>query len=111
MNKNHKLRFLRGAMVATALLGSIATASAQKSPLKDGSYVCRNNGKITGSFEVTGPATYVDSKGRQRSFQYDAGLNVLNFDTGKQYFIGRTDLLILVVNGQISKHGCIRQIR
>ena len=32
-----------------------APAFAQKSPLKDGSYVCRNKGQVTGSFEVTGP--------------------------------------------------------
>ncbi|WP_156458102.1 hypothetical protein [Devosia epidermidihirudinis] len=88
-----------------------APAVAQKSPLKNGDYVCRNKGQITGSFSVTGPTTYVDSDGRKRSLQYDKGLNVLNFDDGKQYFVGREDLLVLVVNGQMSKHGCIRQSR
>lgn len=86
-------------------------ALAQKSPLKNGDYVCRNNGKITGSFSVNGPSTYVDSNRRERTYQYDKGLNVLNFDNGKQYFIGSADLLILVENGQISRHGCNRQIR
>ena len=94
-----------------AICSLTAPAFAQESPLKDGAYVCRNKGQITGSFEVTGPSTYVDSKGRERSYQYDRGLNVLNFDTGKQYFIGRADLLILVVNGQMSQHGCVRQTR
>jgi len=94
-----------------AICSLTAPAFAQKSPLKDGSYVCRNKGKVTGSFEVTGPSTYVDSNGRERNYQYDKGLNVLNFDNGKQYFIGSADLLILVENGQISRHGCARQIR
>ena len=101
-------------LILAALLtvcGLTAPVVAQKSPLKDGDYVCRNQGKITGSFAITGPGTYRDADGGQHAYQYDAGLNVLNFDNGKQYFIGRADLLILVVNGQISKHGCIRQIR
>lgn len=97
--------------VLLALGGLTAPAMAQKSPLNDGAYVCRNQGKITGSFEITGPSTYVDANGKQRSYQYDPGLNVLNFDNGKQYFIGRPDLLILVENRQLSRHGCVRQIR
>lgn len=101
-------------LVATAALviGCLTTAVvANDSPIDKGSYVCRNKGQITGSFEITGPSSYVDSNGRERTYQYDPGLNVLNFDTGKQYFIGRQDLLILVENGQIGQHGCIRQLR
>lgn len=101
-------------LIAASVLvlgGLTAPAVAQKSPLKDGDYVCRNNGVITRAFEIADASSYVTSEGRQGAYQYDAGLNVLNFDTGEQYFIGREDLLILVVNGQISKHGCIRQIR
>jgi hypothetical protein len=98
--------------LALIVLLSLGTpALAQKSPLKDGDYVCRNNGKITTSFTVSGPSTYIDSNGRERAYQYDKGLNVLNFDNGKQYFIGGDNLLILVENGRIGRHGCIRQIR
>lgn len=99
------------AIAMLALCCASAPALAQKSPLKNGDYVCRNKGQITGSFSVTGPTTYVDSNGRERLLQYDKGLNVLNFDNGKQYFVGREDLLILVVNGQMSQHGCVRQTR
>ena len=105
---------MRSKFVAAALLafcGLSAPAMAAQGPLNDGSYACRNKGQITGSFEITGPASYVDSNGRERTYQYDPGLNVLNFDTGKQYFVGSRDLLILVENGQLGKHGCVRQIR
>lgn len=102
-------RFL-GAL-ALACCALVSPAFAQKSPLKEGAYVCRNNGQITGSFDVVSASTYVDSEGRERSYTYDQGLNVFTFDNGRQYFIGRDDLLILVEGGQISKHGCIRQIR
>ena len=104
-----RLKLVTAAMLA--ICGLIAPVLAAQSPLNDGSYVCRNKGQITGSFEITGPSSYVDSNGRDRTYQYDPGLNVLNFDTGKQYFIGSRDLLILVENGQLGKHGCVRQIR
>ena len=105
---------MRSKFVAAALLafcGLTVQPMAAQSPLNDGSYVCRNKGQITGSFEITGPSSYVDSSDRERTYQHDPGLNVLNFDTGKQYFIGSRDLLILVENGQLGKHGCVRQIR
>ncbi len=73
--------------------------------------MCRNKGAITGTFAITGPSIYVDSSGKQRTFQYDPGLNVLNFENGKQYFVGKPDLLILIENGRFTKHGCARQIR
>jgi len=105
------MRSLTIAVALTVSCSLVVPAAAQKSPLKEGDYVCRNNGQITGSFQIDSASTYVDGAGQQRSYQYDPSLNVLNFDTGKQYFIGRENLLILVENGQIGKHGCIRQIR
>lgn len=97
--------------IACVLACTVTPAVAQKSPHNEGDYVCRNKGNVTGSFSITGPSTYVDSSGNQRSFQYDPGLNVLNFDDGRQYFVGKPDLLILIENGGFTKHGCARQIR
>ena len=105
---------MKALTIAMALVASCSLsvpAVAQKSPLKEGDYVCRNNGQITGSFRIDSSSTYLDGAGEERRYQYDPALNVLNFDNGRQYFIGREDLLILVENGQIGKHGCIRQIR
>lgn len=92
-----------------ALGAFTVAAAAQSHPLKEGTYVCRNQGAINGSFQVTSKSSYVDSNGRQGAYQYDAGLNVINLDTGKQYFIGKPDLLILIENGQFTKQGCVRQ--
>jgi hypothetical protein len=105
------MRVLTIALAVVASCSLAMPAAAQKSPLKEGDYVCRNKGQITGSFQIDSASTYVDGAGQQRRYQYDPSLNVLNFDNGKQYFIGRENLLILVENGQIGKHGCIRQIR
>jgi hypothetical protein len=105
------MRALTFALAAGAVCNLSIAAFAQQSPLKEGDYVCRNNGQITGSFRIEGASTYVDSDDRQHAYQYDPALNVLNFDDGRQYFIGREDLLILVEGGRIGKHGCIRQIR
>ena len=104
-----RLKLVTAAMLA--FCGPTAPAMAAQSPLNEGSYVCRNKGQITDSFEITGSSSFVDSNGRERTYQYDPGLNVLNFDTGKQYFIGSRDLLIFVENRQLGKHGCVRQIR
>lgn len=105
------MKFKLIALATLALASLSAPALAQKSPLKPGSYVCREQGKVQRSFEITDSTSYTASNGRQGSYQYDPGLNVLNFDTGEQYFVGREDLLILVRNRQLSKHGCARQTR
>ena len=75
------MRALTIALALGVICGLSVPAAAQKSPLKEGDYVCRNNGQITVSFRIDSATAYINSDGRQRSYQYDPTLNVLNFDT------------------------------
>lgn len=100
------MRFLVTIAAVVVLCGATAPAYAQQSPFKRGYYVCASPTGVEGRMQITGRKTYVED-GREGTFEFDRGTQIVTFDNGKQYVRAHDKFMVLLRNGEPTQTGCL----